>query len=317
SPGVVQIILSRDGVDFDPTNPRNWTQRVVRDRVGPAKIDWDGRDNAGEPFPASSNPYPAQVILQGGEVHFPALDVENNLSGSSIELLNPPDGLCPPWNGGCNGAFYDDRGYRTADGVLVGEEVNGPLCPGNDGILPDPLFSDPVLGFDSSERTRRWGIASGGNSQALVCDSDAGFGDKKGLDLWTYYPSDVLSTEVRIIVPTSITLSSFTATREQGAVSVRWTTSAEINTWGYHLYRSADETRANATRITPKVILACGRGQGGADYTWSDKTIRAGTTYTYWLQEIELGGATNEYGPVKAPIGTTGAYQVVIPQVTR
>jgi hypothetical protein len=316
SPGAVQIILSRDGVDFDPTNPRNWTQRVVFNQAGPVQIDWDGRDNAGEPFPARSDPYPAQLMLQGGEVHFPALDVENNESGSSITLLNPPDGVCPPWNGGCNGAFYDDRGYLTADGVLVGTAVNGPLCDDNVGNPPDPLFSDPVLGFDSSSDVRRWGN-TGSTSQAFVCAPAGGFGDKKGLNLWTYYPSDAIGTEVLIIDPTSITLSSFTATREQGAVSVRWSTSAEINTWGYHLYRSADGTRANATQITPNVILARGRGQGGADYTWSDTAIRAGTTYTYWLQEIELGGATNEYGPVKAPVRIADVYQVAIPQVTR
>jgi hypothetical protein len=100
--------------------------------------------------------------------------------------------------------------------------------------------------------------------------------------------------------PTAIALSSFTATREGNQVRVRWVTTAEINTWGFHLYRSADGTRASAVRVTSTLIPGQGRGQGGASYSWTDTGVEDGVTYTYWLVETEIGGATNEYGPAIA-----------------
>jgi hypothetical protein len=83
-------------------------------------------------------------------------------------------------------------------------------------------------------------------------------------------------------------------------VVVRWVTTAEINTWGFQIYRSADGTRASATRVTPTFIPGQGRGHGGASYRWSDSDAVVGSTYTYWLVETEIGGATNEYGPATA-----------------
>jgi hypothetical protein len=50
--------------------------------------------------------------------------------------------------------------------------------------------------------------------------------------------------------------------------------------------------------MTPQLIPAEGRGRGGASYAWRDAGALPGVTYTYWLQEVELGGATGEYGPV-------------------
>lgn len=319
SAGVYYIVISRDGVNFDPTNSQNRVLYGVLDAPGTVTVEWDGRDNADVPFPVGPTVL-ARTAVQGGEVHFPALDVENNRGGTTITLTNPPGGVCPPWNGECSGAFYDGRGYETANGTLVGTAVNGPLCPNNVGDPPDPLFSDPVFGFDSAATPalRVWGFSSGGNPNTFVCDPDGGFGDKKGLDLWTYYPSIVLETPLRIVEPTAITLARFTATQEPDRVVVRWETSAEINTWGFHLYRSADGTRESAVRMTPELILATGRGQGGAPYSWTDTAIQPGATYTYWLQETELSGATYEYGPVTVVAETADApRRIALPLIRR
>jgi protocatechuate 3,4-dioxygenase beta subunit len=117
---------------------------------------------------------------------------------------------------------------------------------------------------------------------------------------------------------TAITLTSFTATWQGGAVVVRWTTSAEIDTWGFHLYRSATGRRADAERVTPELILGRGRGQAGASYSWTDGGVTPGGTYSYWLEETELGGARNEYGPVStAPTPEQARYQLALPMVGR
>lgn len=312
------IIISRDGVDFDPTNPQN---RVLRGSgiSGITNVEWDGLDNSGSPF--TEGRYTAQIKTQGGEMHFPFLDVENSEQGGpTITLINPPDADprnpgpdCPPWNGGCSGAFYDDRGYRTANGEIVGTGVNEPLCEAFNGVVPDPLFSDPINGYDTRTNQR---VFSGGTPNT-ICDPSGGLGDKKGLDLWTFYPSTALTTPIEIIDPTAIELKSFTATQQDGSVNIRWETSAEINTWGFHLLRSADGTRANAEQITPNLILAKGRGQGGAAYGWIDTDVAANTTYTYWLQETELNGRISEYGPATTRNPANVAARIFLPFLQR
>ena len=95
----------------------------------------------------------------------------------------------------------------------------------------------------------------------------------------------------------AVQLLSFRAERAGASVRVGWATSAELNTWGFLLFRGSSPQRAEAAQATPSVMLARGRGTGGGEYEWIDTHPPAGTIY-YWLQEIELSGATHEYGPI-------------------
>lgn len=116
--------------------------------------------------------------------------------------------------------------------------------------------------------------------------------------------------------PTAIQLQRFTVAVEQGQVVVRWATGAEINTWGFHLYRSATGDRERATRITREVVPGRGRNQGGAAYAWTDPTARLGQVYAYWLNEVELSGAVNEYGPAWLGSSLSEArYRIALPLV--
>jgi uncharacterized repeat protein (TIGR01451 family) len=118
--------------------------------------------------------------------------------------------------------------------------------------------------------------------------------------------------------PTAISLASFTAVRQGDSIVVRWVTTAEINTWGFHLYRSADGKRTSAVRVTPALIPGQGRGQGGASYIWTDTAVDASLTYTYWLVESEISGATNEYGPATASVRPAGmTYRLFLPVSSR
>ncbi|MFI5262631.1 MAG: hypothetical protein ACHQZR_08770, partial [Candidatus Limnocylindrales bacterium] len=163
---------------FDPTLPANRSLvRVVA--AGVQNIAWDGKDNSGAFMPASwtgngGDGYCFSATLHAGEFHFPLLDAENSvLGGPTITLLNPPGGSCPFAT--CRTAFFDDRGYKTTTGATVGT-VGSVLATGNNPP-PAPDFSD--TGFDTSSTTIR---AYGDNSAN-------GFGNQKGLDLWTYFPS--------------------------------------------------------------------------------------------------------------------------------
>lgn len=201
--GTIELVISRDGVDFDPTNPQNRVIRQIATASGPQPVVWDGLDNLGNPFPVNTNAvpnYPVRIRLNSGMYHFPLLDAENSTQGGpSITLLNPPGAFQAGF--GPNTAFYDDRGYRLSNGTIVGTGFNGTLCPaGSQSTLtqPNPAFSDTTTGYNSLTNQRRFGTATGGNTNTSCTGS---FGDVKGLDLWTFYPSNFLFTNVVVIAP--------------------------------------------------------------------------------------------------------------------
>ena len=195
-PGVYDIVISRNGANFDPTLPANRSMRGVQG-AGTHTVSWNGRDNSGVPFPVGN--YFAHVSLHGGEYHFPMIDVENDRQGGpTITMLNRPGSGCPPLTGGCSGAFYDDRAYRTStSGPVVvdsGNTVGNVLC----GVSPPTPFAaaDPIMGFDSAGTQRAYGAASGGNDNVPCTGS---FGDAKGLDIWTYNLSNVVVAPLKIV----------------------------------------------------------------------------------------------------------------------
>jgi hypothetical protein len=114
-------------------------------------------------------------------------------------------------------------------------------------------------------------------------------------------------------VPTAITVASFSATHEGGAMVIRWTTGRELNTFGFQLYRSTTGRRADAVPITATPILALGRAGSGADYRWVDGSAKPGVSYSYWLAEIELNGTATEYGPAHASSPASTAFTLYLP----
>lgn len=182
--GIAEVVVSRDGVDYDPTNPNNRVLRAEK-AGGDQYLSWDGMANNGVPFPVGG-PYPFKVSLHAGEYHFPMLDVENSqLGGPTITLLNPPGGSCP--FASCSTAFYDDRGYQTSLGTVGTVNVT---LPGdiNAKVPPTVNHSDMEIGFDSSSIQRAFGDGTG-----------QGFGNWKGLDLWTYFPSSIIVKDLHVI----------------------------------------------------------------------------------------------------------------------
>jgi hypothetical protein len=105
--------------------------------------------------------------------------------------------------------------------------------------------------------------------------------------------------------PKVVVLLSFSATEQNGAVNVRWTTGAEFDTRGFHILRSTDGSRDSAEIVTAELIGATGSSTSGAAYSWTDTAVDDGVTYTYWLQEVEIGGAINIYGSTSVTPGVS------------
>ena len=185
-----QIVISRDGVDFDPANPLNRLLTGIA-YSGVHEVVWNGLDNGQAAFPASATPYTYRAYGRNGEVHFPIIDAENNGNatvaggGPTISRLNGS-------NPGDQTVFFDDRGYVTSSGTIVGN-VNGTLCPTAAPAAADPAVS--LAGVDSSTSYRRW--QNGGNSNT-DCNTSAGWGDAKGVNLWTYFLTDDVTASLEI-----------------------------------------------------------------------------------------------------------------------
>ena len=134
--GSYEIVISRDGVNFDPARPENKVINGYMAMPGIQTAQWDGLANDRQPFPVGTFPY--AIIIRGGEYHFPMSDVENNPIGGPIyNLLNATN---PRGN---TVAFYDHRGYYTRDGALVpdrdpddGDPIDDALCGENPPFPP-------------------------------------------------------------------------------------------------------------------------------------------------------------------------------------
>jgi hypothetical protein len=99
--------------------------------------------------------------------------------------------------------------------------------------------------------------------------------------------------------PLAVTLASFTAEAQAGGVLATWETVSEVNNRGFNLYRgtSPDEP---SMQLNQYLIPSQSQGTpSGFVYTWEDGAdLAPGTTYFYWLEDLDIHGATALHGPV-------------------
>ena len=275
--GNYQIVVSRDGVNYDPGNPSNKVLLGLG-AAGANDITWDGLDNSGTPFPPGSD-YPFTLGLHAGEYHFPELDAESStLGGPTFTLMNPPGGNCPFGRPSCTTAFYDDRGYTTSTGTNVGPP-GALLCGTNP---PATSHSDPITGFDSSGSQRAFGVDTGGNTNASCTGA---FGDVKGLDTWTYYPSNTKSNTLNVVAspPAGPTATDDSGTTPAGVALNAAAPAVLGNDTGTGLTVTSNTAPANGSatvnadgsyRYTPDAGFS---GVDSFDYTVTDGLGRTAT----------------------------------------
>ncbi|MEO0770839.1 MAG: GEVED domain-containing protein, partial [Cyanobacteria bacterium J06649_4] len=196
--GTYEIVLSRDGINFDPGSPENKVLNGYMDAPGVQTVSWDGFANNRQPFPVGTFSY--GITIRGGEYHFPMSDVENNPIGGPIyNLLNATN---PRGN---TVGFYDHRGYYTLDNNIVPDRDPGDGDPTDDALCgnnpPFPPAADLVTGSDSAmPGFNRFGSATTGGNTHVACNG--AFGDTKVLDIWTYFPSEPPLTDLIVVNPT-------------------------------------------------------------------------------------------------------------------
>jgi CSLREA domain-containing protein len=102
--------------------------------------------------------------------------------------------------------------------------------------------------------------------------------------------------------PTAVRLEAFEALADNsGKVHLKWQTGYEVDNLGFNLYReiNGQRTRVNPSPIAGSALIA---GQGailaaGEVYSWVDEEVGSDAAVSYWLEDIDLNGATSLHGP--------------------
>jgi hypothetical protein len=98
---------------------------------------------------------------------------------------------------------------------------------------------------------------------------------------------------------TLITLTSFDTMPGNKKITVSWTTSSEIDSAGFNIYRSTEEN-GYFLKINTQLIPATGSPSAGAAYEFVDSAVKNRQIYWYKLEEVELSGKITVHGPVSA-----------------
>jgi len=96
-----------------------------------------------------------------------------------------------------------------------------------------------------------------------------------------------------------VTLSSFTATANDGQVTLRWVTQSEVNNVGFSIYRSEQED-GKYTKIA--FVDGAGNSAMPRDYQFVDKKAEAGKTYFYYLEDIDIAGEKSKSDIIKVVV---------------
>lgn len=114
---------------------------------------------------------------------------------------------------------------------------------------------------------------------------------------WGAFSAIFLNTTV----PTAVELVSFTATGTKKTIILNWETAAETDNLGFNVYRATTEngtrTKLNAALIPSATYPG---SPAGGFYTYTDVTAKNNYLYYYWLEDLDIWGATKWHGPVTA-----------------
>lgn len=89
---------------------------------------------------------------------------------------------------------------------------------------------------------------------------------------------------------------------EKPRIRLKWSTSTEVDNYGFLVHRTEKEGAEPETFpvVTPKVIPGAGNSEVPQSYTWDDHDVVMGTTYYYWLESISTQGVKEKFSPVLA-----------------
>ncbi len=97
-------------------------------------------------------------------------------------------------------------------------------------------------------------------------------------------------------IPTWVAISCFEADMASGQPGVEWHTTAENGTAGFYLWRQDAESK-EFRRVSPEFLPALPNAMAGGVYRLADPGVPYGETAVYQLEEINVRGGSQFYGP--------------------
>jgi PKD repeat protein len=110
---------------------------------------------------------------------------------------------------------------------------------------------------------------------------------------------------------TPVELSSFTASSEDGAVILNWSTSVEESNLGFHVER-AEAGDITFARINQEMIE--GNGDSPGDYSYRDNTAALGGIYDYRLVALDRQGGEQRFGPIQVSVARSVPARISLSQ---
>ena len=101
--------------------------------------------------------------------------------------------------------------------------------------------------------------------------------------------------------PLAVMLADMRAEQVNDFLRITWETVSELDNSGFNLYRGVSPAGWD-TQINAALIPSQSPGSpSGFVYTWNDRQdLVPGTDYYYWLEDVDISGATSTHGPVSA-----------------
>ena len=94
----------------------------------------------------------------------------------------------------------------------------------------------------------------------------------------------------------NVALSTFYASGGDGQATLYWTTESEVNNLGFYLLRS--EADGQYVRVNQELISGHGTSEARNEYSYVDRGLVNGLTYSYKVVDVDLAGTRTVHGPI-------------------
>lgn len=114
-------------------------------------------------------------------------------------------------------------------------------------------------------------------------------------------PVNTQACQVTFVDPLGVNLTQFTAAAQPDHILLTWETASELGNLGFNLHRGTSQSGPDRQLNSALIPSAAPGSPTGFVYTWEDREdLRSGITYYYWLDTVDMSGATTRHGPVDA-----------------
>jgi len=214
----------------------------------------------------------------------------SNLDTYEFEVIYDATELAYISSSATNPINYEDNILTTNGGTALGWMVD----TSTPGVLS---IAYTLAGNDPAQAPEGEGLIADIVFQAQVNTyGTLSFGDVYYYD--SYGVVDLITDTGTATLP--VELSSFNAIYNtvSGFVSLCWATASETDVNGFNIYRNTEDSFVEADKINIDLIAGAGTTTETTEYSFKDETADPYyTTYYYWLQVINFGGTSDEFGP--------------------